>query len=260
MRSRRLTRTSATLGYTGPEKLLEIWFAPSEEDVVARQLPILGGRAAAASSNASTKSHKDRWTGLRQVEKSVWDNMLDEVQCKVLSVIEGEEVDAYLLRCVLYALLSSSTDDLDVSGLGCDSEWHARLTPAPPSFSRVRPFPFARSESSMFVWPHKLILKTCGTTTLLLGIPTLLRIASETCGFKGVWRCFYSRKTFMFPDRQRGPHKDWNAEMAFLDKLFGTLSASASTIRNGCVDSDYSVGDARARNKQRTARRTRSDG
>ncbi|TKA51306.1 hypothetical protein B0A53_05613 [Rhodotorula sp. CCFEE 5036] len=165
----------------GPEKLLEIWFAPSEEDVVARQLPIHGGRAAA--SNATSK---DRWTGLRQVEKSVWDNMLDEVQCKVLSVIEGEEVDAYLL-----------------------------------------------SESSMFVWPHKLILKTCGTTTLLLGIPTLLRIASETCGFKGVWRCFYSRKTFMFPDRQRGPHKDWNAEMAFLDKLFENSSAYTVGRMNG---------------------------
>ncbi|GAA5875217.1 hypothetical protein JCM3774_004172 [Rhodotorula dairenensis] len=170
--------------FEGPEKLLEIWFAPSEEDVVARQLPIRGGRAA-ASPTAST-SHKERWTGLRQVEKSVWDNMLDEVQCKVLSVIEGEEVDAYLL-----------------------------------------------SESSMFVWPHKLILKTCGTTTLLLGIPTLLRIASETCGFKGVWRCFYSRKTFMFPDRQRGPHKDWNAEMAFLDKLFENSSAYTVGRMNG---------------------------
>ena len=108
-------------------------------------------------------------------------------------------------------------------------ERHERLT----LLSRMRRFA-PDSESSMFVWPHKLILKTCGTTTLLLGIPTLLRIASETCGFKGVWRCFYSRKTFMFPDRQRGPHKDWNAEMAFLDKLFGTsASASPSTIRNG---------------------------
>lgn len=76
----------------------------------------------------------------------------------------------------------------------------------------------------MFVWSHKLILKTCGTTTLLLGLPTLLRIASETCGFGGVWRCFYSRKTFMFPDRQRGPHKDWAQEMSFLDKLFGESS------------------------------------
>lgn len=77
--------------HTGPEKLLEIWFAPSEEDVVARNLPLKGGRKG-----------KERWTGLRQVEKSVWDNMLDEVCCKVLSVIEGEEVDAYLLRSVLF--------------------------------------------------------------------------------------------------------------------------------------------------------------
>ncbi|GAA5883058.1 hypothetical protein JCM16303_006814 [Sporobolomyces ruberrimus] len=161
--------------FEGPEKLLELWFAPSEQDVVDRGLPLKGGRKG-----------KERWTGLRQVERSVWEEMLDEVQCKVLSVIEGEETDAYLL-----------------------------------------------SESSMFVWPHKLILKTCGTTTLLLGLPTLLRIASETCGFNGVWRCFYSRKTFMFPDRQRGPHKDWAQEMSFLDKLFENSSAYTVGRMNG---------------------------
>ncbi|KAI5474427.1 S-adenosylmethionine decarboxylase [Pseudohyphozyma bogoriensis] len=126
------------------------------------------------------------YTGLRQVAKSVWDDMLDEVQCKVLSVIEGEEMDAYLL-----------------------------------------------SESSMFVWPHKLILKTCGTTTLLLGLPTLLRIASEICSFPGVWRCFYSRKTFMFPDRQKGPHKDWSQEVSFLDQLFDNSSAYTVGRMNG---------------------------
>lgn len=82
----------------------------------------------------------------------------------------------------------------------------------------------------MFVWPHKLILKTCGTTTLLLGLPTLLRIASERCGLGGVWRCFYSRKTFMFPDRQRGPHKDWAQEMSFLDNLFGQLPYDFATF------------------------------
>lgn len=73
----------------GPEKLLELWFAPSEQDVVDRGLPLKGGRKG-----------KERWTGLRQVERSVWEEMLDEVQCKVLSVIEGEETDAYLLRFV----------------------------------------------------------------------------------------------------------------------------------------------------------------
>lgn len=89
------------------------------------------------------------------------------------------------------------------------------------------------SESSMFVWSHKLILKTCGTTTLLLGLPSLLRIASEICSFKGVWRCFYSRKTFKFPDRQKGPHKDWTQEINFLDQLFENSSAYNVGRMNG---------------------------
>lgn len=75
----------------------------------------------------------------------------------------------------------------------------------------------------MFVWPHKLILKTCGTTTLLLGLASLLSIAKKTCGFQGVWRCFYSRKTFMFPERQLGPHKKWSEEVEFLDGIFGAF-------------------------------------
>lgn len=81
----------------------------------------------------------------------------------------------------------------------------------------------------MFVWPHKLILKTCGTTTLLLGLETLLKIAKETCGFPGVWRCFYSRKSFMFPERQLGPHRTWTHEVSLLDTLFGKIVFS--TIR-----------------------------
>ena len=107
----------------------------------------------------------------------------------------------------------------------------------------------------MFVWPHKLILKTCGTTTLLLGLPTLLRIASELCGLGGVWRCFYSRKTFMFPDRQRGPHKDWNQEMQFLDNLFGRTSHDISfVLHRGEMELTL------LRRPQRTARRTLSGG
>lgn len=36
--------------------------------------------------------------------------MLDEVRCKVLSVIEGEELDAYLLRYVPYYSFPSSEE------------------------------------------------------------------------------------------------------------------------------------------------------
>ena len=82
------------------------------------------------------------------------------------------------------------------------------------------------SESSFFVWPHKIILKTCGTTTLLLGLDRLLSIAREYCGIDQAWRCFYSRKTFMFPERQMGPHKKWEDEVKFLDETFSELPVS----------------------------------
>jgi S-adenosylmethionine decarboxylase len=77
------------------------------------------------------------------------------------------------------------------------------------------------SESSMFVYPHKLILKTCGTTTLLMALPRILELAKDLCGFEKVWRVFYSRKSFMFPDRQCGPHRSWHDEVSYLDTHFG---------------------------------------
>lgn len=82
---------------------------------------------------------------------------------------------------------------------------------------------FLLSESSFFVYPHKLILKTCGTTTLLMALPKILEIAQNYCGLEQVWRVFYSRKTFMFPDRQLHVHRDWKDEVAFLDRHFGKL-------------------------------------
>ena len=126
--------------------------------------------------------------------------MLDLVNCKVLSIVESEDVDAYLL-----------------------------------------------SESSMFVFPHKLILKTCGTTTLLCGLPRILEIATLFGGYSrntappspGVmvaacpYRVFYSRKNFLFPDRQKGPHRSWRDEVHTLDKLFLRGSAYMIGKMNG---------------------------
>jgi S-adenosylmethionine decarboxylase len=126
--------------------------------------------------------------------------MLDLVNCKVLSIVESEDVDAYLL-----------------------------------------------SESSMFVFPHKLILKTCGTTTLLCGLPRILEIATLFGGFAGStapagrgiaiaaapYRVFYSRKNFLFPDRQHGPHRSWRDEVQALDKLFVGGSAYMIGKMNG---------------------------
>ncbi|KAG0087599.1 spermidine resistance protein [Podila epicladia] len=94
---------------------------------------------------------------------------------------------------------------------------------------------FLLSESSFFVYPHKLILKTCGTTTLLMALPKILEIAQNYCGLEKVWRVFYSRKTFMFPDRQLHVHRDWKDEVAFLDRHFD--HGSAYTV--GKVNGDH---------------------
>ncbi|KAF5351819.1 hypothetical protein D9756_007374 [Leucocoprinus leucothites] len=155
--------------FEGPEKLLELWFAPSAAAVPGS--PDVNGK-----------------TGLRQVDRKVWEDMLDIVKCKVLSVMEGGEIDAYLL-----------------------------------------------SESSLFVSPHKLILKTCGTTLNLLGVPRILEIAAQYADMPIVYRCFYSRKSFMFPERQKGPHRDWKREVEFLDNIF--KDGAAYTI--GKVNGDH---------------------
>jgi len=151
--------------FEGPEKLLEIWFHP-------------------APLSTDLKS------GLRTIDRHDWEDMLDVVKCKVLSVINGREMDAYLL-----------------------------------------------SESSFFVFPHKLILKTCGTTLNLLGLPLILEIAAKGCGFHHVWRCFYSRKSFMFPERQCGPHREWREEVEYLDKFFPDQNGAAYTV--GKVNGDH---------------------
>ncbi|KAF7321406.1 PPM-type phosphatase domain-containing protein [Mycena kentingensis (nom. inval.)] len=148
--------------FEGPEKLLEIWFAPSPADV--------------------------RADGLRAVPRAVWEEMLEIVKCKVLSVVRGNEMDAYLL-----------------------------------------------SESSLFVSPHRIILKTCGTTLNLLGLPRILEIAATHGQLPTVHRCFYSRKSFMFPERQLGPHRDWKHEVEFLDNIFP--NGAAYTV--GKVNGDH---------------------
>jgi S-adenosylmethionine decarboxylase len=56
-----------------------------------------------------------------------------------------------------------------------------------------------------------------------LGLHRIIEIAREYCGLRTVWRCFYSRKSFFFPERQQGVHRDWRDEVGFLDTVFGTF-------------------------------------
>jgi S-adenosylmethionine decarboxylase len=60
---------------------------------------------------------------------------------------------------------------------------------------------YVLSESSLFVYPQKLLMKTCGTTTLLNCLSTVVQYAAE-CSLE-VEELFYSRQKFIFPDKQK---------------------------------------------------------
>eukprot|EP01018_Ginkgo_biloba_P026452 Gb_23426 [translate_table: standard] len=85
---------------------------------------------------------------------------------------------------------------------------------------------YVLSESSLFVYPFKIIIKTCGTTQLLKSIPPLLSHASRLS--LRVRRCRYSRGTFLFPAAQPFPHRNFSEEVKFLDTHFATLGSSGS--------------------------------
>ena len=75
---------------------------------------------------------------------------------------------------------------------------------------------YVLSESSLFVYSHKIILKTCGRTTLLRCLHPLLRLAEEQ-GLELEWMG-YSRKNFSFPDDQYFPHGSFQDEFGYLSK------------------------------------------
>lgn len=75
---------------------------------------------------------------------------------------------------------------------------------------------YVLSESSLFVYSHKMIIKTCGRTTLLRCLHPLLRHTAQL-GLELEW-LGYSRKNYTFPDDQCFPHSSFLEEFAYLKK------------------------------------------
>ncbi|GBG29355.1 S-adenosylmethionine decarboxylase proenzyme [Hondaea fermentalgiana] len=78
---------------------------------------------------------------------------------------------------------------------------------------------YVLSESSLFVYSHKVFIKTCGTTTLLRCLPLLLKVA-ESRGLELQW-IGYTRKNFIFPDDQEFPHSSFAQEIEYTKKCRG---------------------------------------
>ncbi|MBA0751804.1 hypothetical protein Gogos_000705, partial [Gossypium gossypioides] len=93
---------------------------------------------------------------------------------------------------------------------------------------------YVLSESSLFVYPFKIIIKTCGTTKLLLSIPPILKLAgSLSLTVKSVR---YTRGSFIFPAAQPYPHRYFTEEVVILDSHFGKLGAGSKAYEMGGLD------------------------
>lgn len=92
---------------------------------------------------------------------------------------------------------------------------------------------YVLSESSLFVYPRTIILKTCGTTKLLLSIPIILQLA-DSLSLAAV-SVKYSRGTFIFPDYQPAPHRSFSEEVTALNVYFGHFHSEAYVIGDPAV-------------------------
>ena len=74
------------------------------------------------------------------------------------------------------------------------------------------------SESSLFVSPLRVVIKTCGTTSLLQIVPVLVTVAEKLGA--SLETVFFSHQNYMFPERQPAPHHNLEAETQYLHKHF----------------------------------------
>ncbi|XP_051140479.1 S-adenosylmethionine decarboxylase proenzyme [Andrographis paniculata] len=93
---------------------------------------------------------------------------------------------------------------------------------------------YVLSESSLFVYAYKIILKTCGTTKLLLSIPPVLKMA-ETLGLT-VSTVRYTRGSFIFPGAQPFPHRCFSEEVYILNGHFAKLGLKSVAYEMGGAD------------------------
>ena len=74
---------------------------------------------------------------------------------------------------------------------------------------------YVLSESSLFVYKYKYIMKTCGTTTLLRCLNTLLAYADDLDMI--VESVTYSRKNLICPTAQLWPHSSFGDEIKYIN-------------------------------------------
>lgn len=97
---------------------------------------------------------------------------------------------------------------------------------------------YVLSESSLFVYNYMIIIKTCGTTTLLRCLALIIELGRRI-GLDLDW-VGYSRKNFNFPGDQQFPHGSFMQEIEYLNdhkKLCEKLDGNGYTL--GPITADH---------------------
>lgn len=85
---------------------------------------------------------------------------------------------------------------------------------------------YVLSESSMFISRHRIIVKTCGITKLLDAVHEIIKLANTYAHMPVLENFFYSRRIYLRPEEQKGPHKSFAGEVDYLDQLFGVRGSA----------------------------------
>mgnify|MGYP001060612952 FL=1 len=196
-----------SLPFEGPEKTLEVQFVPKA----------------------------DHPRGLRCLPRSALDQICGRARCTIVSQMSNAYLDAYVLSEVRNELLGTESceegtlplkNTLSLSHLShvqTSSLAFAQLFFFFFPCLTVALYLYRTEQSSLFVYPYMIILKTCGTTTLLRCVKTLLRFACDknflNGGLQIEWMG-YSRKNFTFPELQlrEGPHTSFQRELEYISK------------------------------------------
>ncbi|XP_060183272.1 S-adenosylmethionine decarboxylase proenzyme 4-like [Lycium barbarum] len=88
---------------------------------------------------------------------------------------------------------------------------------------------YVLSESSLFVYPTKIIIKTCGTTQLLKSIRPFIHFASQMGLI--ITECRYTRGNYIFPKAQPYPHTSFKEEVIYVqDQLPNHLCYKKASV------------------------------
>lgn len=129
----------------------------------------------------------------------------------VVDHFEGPEKKLELAFAMKGTLMHMGADTwqpiLDLAACTILSETHSSTVEA-----------YLLSESSLFVFENRIMIKTCGTTKLLYVLPKFIELAKKIDPKATVQSLSFSRKNYICPHLQLEPHTDFETEIEFLQK------------------------------------------